>query len=308
MKTQNECAVNKRSLLSNYLRTAALTILATLFFASAAHAVPKLITYGDSITNWLDATGQPADNIATDGLEYMQWRDDLQDMLGIGAYDWVGRFNSGRSPYDTQTSAFAGSITNEQLAYLQGGDLNRLLDDTTGQMPAGSLALIDVGINDVLQHGFGYWNGMHPSLTYQPVTNIKSMISTLRNDTRTTTIAIYVGLLAPVSNQYANWISCNSWIDTFNGNLTTELTNLDDPNLHIVNVHDAFITNTTWQTSLMSTDGLHPTDDGDFVIAKAFHSSITSVTPEPVSSVLFLIGGGMLAALKSRKKARKNNV
>lgn len=283
---------------------AAVFFLCLCLSAYADDAKPRLITFGDSITNG-DDPGDPNDQD-----NQFRWRDDLQNKLQIGTYDWVGRFASPSAGEEVQTSAEWGKRADEQLTYV---NQDMALFYPAGQN-AGGIALIHLGTNDVIQY---WWDDRNN----EGVTNIKEMIR--RIHAYDSAIAVYVAKIIPIDNHDtpggntpAHWNdigqNLNPLVDEFNnalgGGLDELRTELTKSNIYTVDVNAAFgphgADDTAWK-SLLSADGVHPNNDGNDRIAQAFGEAIQShtVTPEPVSSLLFILGGGVLAGKLRRKRA-----
>lgn len=201
---------------------------------------PLLCPLGDSITrgsNDSTCQGQPLAGPTTTCFGY---RDHLQDLLGVGKYNFVGDFKEpSTSPtYDTDHAGVPGQTTAQILARLPG----ILSTNFVGPVPAGSIFLIHAGTNDIRLGG-------SQSVA---INNILTMINII--NTYDPNITIYVALVTPYSSQMTSFnVALKSALITRQGTKS---------NLHYVDMEAAFrnIANCNPTYLICMNDGLHPDD------------------------------------------------
>lgn len=199
-------------------------------------AVPFILPLGDSITI---------------GIQW-SYRKTLQDLLGIGSYNFVGIYTNPSSDaiYDVETSGHSGDITSQISTRLS----TELSNNFTGTLPSSSKILIHAGTNDV---------GTGLNLT-TAVNNISTMIDNIV--ATNSAIDIYVALIVPNKTG-----SVNTDTITFNGLLNTMLSNKRSSNsrVHTVDMYSAFINDTfslcsgAWATNCMA-DNTHPNEGAGY--------------------------------------------
>lgn len=209
----------------------------------------KIYTMGDSITFGLRSTT---------GLGY---RKVLQDLLGIGEYNFVGAFSSsGYLNYDVNHSGVSGNTTAQMLS----------------RMPAeltASLTPPNTSGTKVLIHG-----GTNFSLNQAGVDDIEDMIDLVV--AKDSTIKIYVALIIP-SNGSAG--APDADITAYNALLTTMLIakRAANSNVNRVDMNAAFKSDYfslcagDWANNCLF-DDLHPNDTGYSVMANMWNRCINN--------------------------------
>lgn len=209
----------------------------------------KIICIGDSIT--MGTTG------STDNLG---WRNNLQDKVGIGNYDFVGSETDPNShaTYDVDHAGFSGN-NSLQIRNRVNGTTSTLVD-TYLPKPNNSenIVLLDFGRNDAStgispEDGVGYIEDtIDYILAYDP--NIK----------------IFVSLGIPKNNVYGPALEeLNDLIEPMV--VTKQATN---PNLFLVDHNAVFRLNPDWATDYLSGDDVHPVDAGFAVMAEVWYQAI----------------------------------
>lgn len=202
----------------------------------------KILPIGDSIT----------------AIETNSWRYKLQTLLGVGAYNFVGSYNIfGETSFDEDHSSVGGDTTATALVRLNAKELPyNFLDSTNG-----SIVLIYIGVNDLR-------SSTDPDVS---VGNIKTMLENIHAENGN--IGIYVSLIYPWvdDTNYTKTISFNSKLDTMLDSYKLNENN----NVFIVDVYSQFISNANWVAEY-TTDGIHPNDTGNIIIANLLYNSIVA--------------------------------
>lgn len=200
---------------------------------------PMILCMGDSITRGADT-------------EHNSYRGPLQDLLGLGKYNFVGAYSWGSAKYDTDNSGVAGENAKSITDRFISTEIHNFGDSPKNKI------IIYAGIND-------YGDGHTVETTSAEIERLLRFAHYYFPNT-----AIYVCLI-------------NS---TQNGNLDTWITNYNVLNLALVNsfksvhsktyavdVRTLFESNPDYKTEYYF-DDYHPNEAGNAVIAQAIYNSI----------------------------------
>lgn len=221
-----------------------------------------LLPLGDSIT-----VGS-GDNDAAAGGEF-GWRDHLQDLLGIGKYDFVGAITDPDTDatYDVDHAGVGGEKCSAVLARLS----TALSTYFVGYYSEDSAVLLQCGTNDCNQ-----------SVSNNTTRNdIRTMISTIHAyDPK---IDIYISNVTPTRTNGTP--DLNPCIDTLGPILATlvddthtgsGVSTVKKSNVYLVDMNAAFKANTNYSLDYMSQPvGVsHPNDTGYRVMADTWYEAI----------------------------------
>jgi lysophospholipase L1-like esterase len=209
----------------------------------------KLLPLGDSISEgWPDDFG---------------YRNHLQDLLGIGVYDFVGPFTDPDSDatYDVDHAGVGGERTDQIESRV-----DSTLDTYMTNLESGSCVLIHAGTNDANQNYSGGATAW--------VANVEDMIDLIH--AHDSSIDIYVALIIPSTDG-----TINGRITTFNAALESMLETYQGTkaNLYIVDMYARFTSNVDWASEWMY-DSLHPNDTGYSIMADEWFKAINGVNDE----------------------------
>lgn len=198
---------------------------------------PRLMPFGDSITFGSGSTPTP--------LKF-GWRDDLQDFIGVGTYDFVGPFTDPDTSaiYDVDHNGRGGDDTRDLIARLA----TALSTYFPLPNPTGSRILLMIGTNDIKDGEIGQTG---------TIDNVETIINTI--NTWDSSIAIYVGTIIPSTNS-----TFNTNFTAYNSALVTRLITLmaSKANLHRVDMNAKFRTCNGGFYTACFFDSLHPNNLG----------------------------------------------
>jgi lysophospholipase L1-like esterase len=165
------------------------------------------------------------------------------------------------STYFPRHSGVSGESIAQISARLDNVLTNYFYQSSVTDMRGRQIFLIHAGTNDVTAVGGGSYTATLASYT--------AMLDKIY--AYNPNIEIYCALLIPRKDSGA--AETNNV--TFNGLLNTALTTYQatHPNVHIVDMHAAFVADATWATDYMS-DGLHPNNAGYVVMGDTWNSAI----------------------------------
>ena len=215
----------------------------------------RIMPLGDSITK---GTGEST---------LWSYRDHLQDLLGIGTYDFVGSYTDpdSNATYDVEHSGIGGNRTYAVEA--------RVLAELQSYMPAGtnnsnSKVLLHIGTNDIDTD----CNGCSDSVLFGMVQNVIDTINII--DTHDSLIDVYVATVIP------KWSTSSptDWV-RFNTRLVEQVALLAKTNLYVVDMYDAFTDTGNCspnQNACLKNDvgEVHPNNQGYQVMANYWYASI----------------------------------
>lgn len=234
----------------------------------------KLLTVGDSVT-----AGVGWDN---DGDVSNDWgyRRDLQDLLGIGTYKFVGSINRPTSDatYDVAnwgTSGMAADWFPNGFAGENGlrQEFNRSFNNSSPD----SIILIHVGTNDVLAQ---YLDSVGKRTNAQIIGNINTLIDYSYDNNPNAKILVALIIPDRRPGQATFW---GAFHDDLKAALITKQATV--PTLVIVDMYEAFINDRygdcagDWYNNCMNVfAGDHPSATGYTVMAKQWNACIQSNT------------------------------
>lgn len=248
---------------------AILTLL--IFISGVSHAVTmsgvkivnrKIMCLGDSITEGA---------VGSDPF----YRDDLQDVLGIGSYDFVGNRRSPSSStwwdYDMEHAGIGG----QQTAAIEARVpelLTRYFTDGTDF--ANSFVLLHAGTNDCFQYGC--------DSTTTALDNIEDIIDLIM--AHNSQIKVIAALIIP-SDKPAPDEDENARIEAFVPQLETRLQSLQSTypgRIIIADMHSEFLNTSNCSPDIAacldSSAGVHPNTQGQIVMAAQWKRCIESPT------------------------------
>lgn len=256
-----------------------LTIILVLIFPVASFAGPS-VSGGASKSGGYDAGGAGTGNVDPkrilpfgDSLTLGQndspivfgYRDHLQDLLGIGVFDFVGDQTSPSTDpvYDVSHSGIGGNTTTQMQSRLAA-----LLTNYMGAPNDSTSAIIMMGgTNDI--------NGCDPTCSSTDyngtATRISAMIDAI--DTHDANIRVYVGLIPPRADSASK--------DTESAALNATLKTMLDTkkaskvNLHYYDLNAATKANASWETDY-GWSGSHPNDAGYQVWATTIYNCMNN--------------------------------
>lgn len=215
----------------------------------------NLMPLGDSIT--YGNTGGDADG----------YRFNLQALLGVGVYDFVGSIQQPASDetYDVDGSGVGGN-TSSQIEARTDGELDTYMSTTSD----GGIVLLHGGTNDILLE-------LSEAAAVQNIIDIIDLI-----DAHNSNIDIYVALIIPRKDN-------DGWADSYNTALNTALETKQGSktNLVIVDMNTAFTADTfgncsgDWEANCIDPEDitkLHPNGAGYATMAKQWNSCMSSST------------------------------
>lgn len=235
--------------------------------------VNKILPVGDSITA---GVGDADDGDSTNDWGY---RKKIQDLLGIGVYDFAGsidRPTAGDATYDVDNWATSGKVTNWFLTSTGPTDgilyeLNRSMNNAGPN----SKLLLHIGTNDMILQ---YLDDINKKTNAQIITSITSIIDVIHNFN--SNITIYCALIVPArrSGQEVFW---GAFHDDLEAALITKQATVT--NLVIVDMYEAFINDRygdcsgDWYNNCLNPfSGDHPSATGYTVMAKQWNACIQS--------------------------------
>ena len=226
-------------------------------------SLPKIMCVGDSITNGVRDDKQ------------MGYKNDLQDLLGIRTYQWVGIWGTSIGPndssivigelprwdrnyenigtYQTRHCGWWGGTTQQVTEYLIYADvMNRFFKDA----PIGSMIIIHLGTNDSSK------NIDQISVVISYVENFISYVNAFNPD-----IDIYFCQIVPHATE-----SRDTWTVLYNSAIADFVNSYGKPNLYTVDMHTSFVD--TWN-GITSNDGVHPNTIGYAQMAELLYAEIS---------------------------------
>ena len=233
----------KSSVQLNVSRSIVLAI-ALWSVAASAYAAPLLLPLGDSITQGWPPEKYPA-----------AYRGPLQEIIGTGAYDFVGPFQSGEGDMDPDHAGVGGEETPAIYARLQ-----TYMDGEMAHAPEGSVVLIHAGTNDVLNG-----NSVESALQH-----IRSMVQLIAQ--KNPSVHIYLATIVPINS------GANTTAQQLNAGIRDYVARANLPQLHLVDHYAAFVANAQWQTALLEEDTVHPNAAGLRVMARTWAQALRQGT------------------------------
>lgn len=234
--------------------------------------VNKILPVGDSIT-----AGVGWDNDGDSSNDW-GWRKELQDLLGIGVYDFAGSVTRPTSDatYDVDNWGTSGQVANWFLT--SAGPTNGMIYELNRSMNnAGpeSKVLLHVGTNDIIRQ---YTDDINKKTNAEIITSILAIIDVIHNFNPS--IDIYCALIVPDrrSGQEVYW---GAFHDDLEAALITKQATVT--NLVIVDMYEAFVNDRygdcggDWYNNCMNPfSGDHPSATGYTVMAKQWNACIQS--------------------------------
>lgn len=203
------------------------------------------------------------------------YRDHLQQLLGRGIYDFVGRFTDPdtNTMFDVDHGAVSGTRTANILARIQ-NDLNTFMPTPNS---SDSKVLLFIGTNDSAS---STGDNLPPPVTpTQATANVVSIINIIT--AHDSNINIYVALITP--HKEAGSVKNNTNFINYNNVLGPAILaiNATNPKVHLVDMYSAYVNDTfgilggLYKTNgYASGDDTHPSDKGHQTIARQWYSCI----------------------------------
>lgn len=204
---------------------------------------PVILCLGDSIT------------VGTGGTYSDSYRGKLQDLLGLGIYNFIGFADDGQNKYDRDHSAAGGNTVGDILTRFNSTEAGKLTPYIEG-----SKVIVFAGIND--------------AYASTPVATVAATMQTLLTAIHVASpnIAIYVCLINDDTTGLGT-----TWVTAYNVLLSAMVTSFKATHAKTfeVDIRAAIEANANWKTELLD-DIIHPNDAGYDVIGTAIYNGIVA--------------------------------